>query len=618
MRPIHPARNHAMMPKLAAICALLAALAGCGGGGGSSTPVNSAPVVAAIGEQMLAPGDTALIVVSIVDADTADRHSVQAVSSDTSVATVLVGGTTITITAVGAGTAAITVTATDSSGSGNATSAPVTFTVTVAGWMEGMFESASNFKSLCAVPRSGSDADGNAFPDRQGETVDENNWLRSWSNDTYLWYDEIEDRDPACCDTPTYFDGLKTFARTPSGNYKDRFHFTEDTAARRARVRSGVSAGYGVRFAILAARPPRLIRVAYTEPDSPATSAEANLLRGSTILAVDGVDVEDGSAAALNAGLFPGALDETHEFTVLDPGASESRTVAMTSAAITTAPVQHVRVIGTDSGPVGYFLFNTHIATAEQALMDAIDELAAAEVADVVVDLRYNGGGYLAIASQLGYMLAGRHAQGQVFSELQFNDKHTVFDPVTGNRLRPDYFLSAATGWFDVASGTPFPALHLNRVFVLAGPGTCSASESVINSLRGIDVEVVLIGATTCGKPYGFYPTDNCGTTYSTVQFRSINAAGFGDYSDGFTPRNQRSLGGVSVAGCSVADDFDHAFGDPEEAMLAAALRYRRDASCPVAPTAVADARNAVAGSDAVYDPSAAGYGESIATGPAM
>ena len=592
---------------------LLAAVVGCGGGGGSSTPVNTPPVVAPIGDRMLTPGDSVQIAVSVSDGNVGDRHSLQATTSDADVATVSANGSTIMVTATGVGTATITVTATDNSGSRNATSAAVTFTVTVAGWTAGVFEDASSFKNLCAVPRTGRNADGGEFPDRQGETVDENNWLRSWSNDTYLWYDEIEDRDPACCDTPTYFNGLKTFARTPSGNAKDRFHFTEDTAARQARVRSGVSAGYGARFALLSARPPRRIRVAYTEPGTPATRADVNLLRGTTILEVDGVDVVNGNAAALNAGLFPRRLNERHEFTVRDPGASESRTITMTSATITTAPVQHVRVLQTDTGPVGYFLFTTHIATAERALMDAVEELAAAEVTDVVVDLRYNGGGYLAIANQLGYMLAGRHAQGRVFSELQFNDKHAVFDPVTDERLRPDYFLSAATGWFGTASGTPFPALHLDRVFVLAGPGTCSASESVINSLRGINVDVVLIGNTTCGKPYGFYPTDNCGTTYSTVQFRSVNADGFGDYSDGFSPQNQRAAGGVSMPGCAVADDFDHAFGDRGEAMLAAALNYRSNASCPSPAAAVAEVAAEGALGDAVFDPSAAAYGESIA-----
>ena len=59
------------------------------------------------------------------------------------------------------------------------------------------------FKDYCTVPRTGLDADGNPFPDRPGSTWDENNWLRSWSHDTYLWYDEIEDVDPGCCDTPS-------------------------------------------------------------------------------------------------------------------------------------------------------------------------------------------------------------------------------------------------------------------------------------------------------------------------------------------------------------------------------------------------------------------------------
>ncbi|MDZ7769432.1 MAG: hypothetical protein U5K38_10330 [Woeseiaceae bacterium] len=67
-------------------------------------------------------------------------------------------------------------------------------------------------------------------------------------------------------------------------------------------------------------------------------------------------------------------------------------------------------------------------------------------------------------------------------------------------------------------SGQALPTLDLPRVFVLTGPGTCSASESIINGLRGVDVDVVQVGSTTCGKPYGFYPTGNCGTTYFTIQ----------------------------------------------------------------------------------------------------
>ena len=249
-------------------------------------------------------------------------------------------------------------------------------------------------------------------------------------------------------------------------------------------------------------------------------------------------------------------------------------------------------------------------------MKDGIDELARAGVTDMVLDLRYNGGGYLAIASQLAYMIAGPDARGRVFSELQFNDKHGESNPVTGDRLVPSYFRDATTGWFDEPGGVPLPYLSLSRVFVLSGPGTCSASEAVINGLRGIDVEVVLIGATTCGKPYGFYPQDNCGTTYNTVQFRGVNAKGFGDYADGFTPANAPGAASTKISGCAVADDFGHMFGDPSEGRLAAALRYRVDGVCP-APASAGLPLLAERVDDRVGDSSAAALGETIAGTPA-
>src|SRR3954465_15063883 len=130
------------------------------------------------------------------------------------------------------------------------------------GWTAGVFTPAASFAGQCAVPRPGID--------RPGSSVTENNWLRSWTNDLYLWYDEVADRDPALWSTPAYFDLLKTTATTPSGNPKDRFHFTFDTAAWAALSQSGVSAGYGAEWALVARSPPRRIVVAYTEPNSPA------------------------------------------------------------------------------------------------------------------------------------------------------------------------------------------------------------------------------------------------------------------------------------------------------------------------------------------------------------
>jgi hypothetical protein len=175
---------------------------------------------------------------------------------------------------------------------------------------------------------------------------------------------------------------------------------------------------------------------------------------------------------------------------------------------------------------------------------------------------------------------------GQVFEEIIFNDKHPITNPVTGQPLTPIPFHSTTQG-FSTPSGQALPTLNLPRVFILSGPTTCSASESVINSLRGVDVEVIQIGSTTCGKPFGFFPADNCGTTYFSIQLQGINAKGFGDYIDGFSPVNTTGTVGVTVPGCSVADDFSAALGNPAESRMAAALEYRDTQTCP-APSGVA------------------------------
>lgn len=444
-----------------------------------------------------------------------------------------------------------------------------------------VFPPARDFAALCANPRSGN------FPDRPGTFVDENNWLRSWSNDLYLWYDEIVDVDPILHPTPRYFDLMKTFATTPSGADRDRFHFTYPTDEWERLSQSGVSAGYGMALAALSRRPPRDYRIAYVEPNSPAS--RANLGRGARLLAADGSTVAYGSAAVLNAAFFPDDAGETHEFRIQDLGVSEPRTVSLTSAIITSDPVQHNRVIETDTGPVGYMAFNDHIATAERELFNAMTEFEQAGVTDLVLDLRYNGGGYLAIASQVAYMIAGPSSAGRTFDELRFNDKHRTFNPVTGRTLTPVPFYNSTVG-LSVPSGRALPSLDLSRVFVLTSGGTCSASESIINGLRGIDLEVIQIGTTTCGKPYGFYATDNCGTTYFSIQFQGVNAKGFGDYPDGFSPQNTARTEGVSVPGCVVGDDFGHALGDIDEARLKAALQYRIDEACP-SPAALRSAR---------------------------
>jgi C-terminal processing protease CtpA/Prc len=463
------------------------------------------------------------------------------------------------------------------------------------GFQSGVFLDAATFIARCESPRSGTDPfTGGPFPDVQGTTTDENNFLRSHSNNTYLWYDEITDVDPSLNDNPLdYFALLRTGAKTSSGQDKDKFHFTYDSDDWYQLSQSGVSSGYGLNWALLSSVPPRDIIIAYTQPNSPATNLATPLARGAQVLAVDGVDINVGTQAGvdtLNAGLFPSAIGETHTFTVLDLGSQTSRDVTMTSASITSAPVQDAQVLTTLTGNVGYMVFNDHIATAEQALIDAVNLFRNHDngqgIDDLVIDIRYNGGGFLAIASELAYMIAGPvPTAGRTFEELQFNDKHPTTNPVTGQSLSPTPFYAQTLGPpFNATPGQALPTLNLPRVFVLTGPGTCSASEAVMNGLRGVDVEVIQIGSTTCGKPYGFYPAHNCGTSYFTIQFRGVNDMNFGDYTDGFSPANTAAdQAGSVIPGCSVADDFTKQLGDPTESRLSVALAYRDGQACPSA-----------------------------------
>ena len=477
-----------------------------------------------------------------------------------------------------------------------ASSASRTITISVtddglysdADYTPNVFADRGNFENLCGAPRTGVDSDGQPYPDQQGSFAEENAWLRSMSNDLYLWYDEIEDVNPndygsSAAEVQDYFGLLKTFATSPSGNDKDKFHFSEDTEVWNSYASSGVQAGYGMQWELVRTSPPREILVAYTQPNSPATQLTEPIARGAKVISVDGVDVANGSdIAKLNAGLFPSDVGSQHTFEVMDLGASTTRSVTLTSAEVTIDPVQHVKVIETDAGKVGYFMFTNFIATAEKELYEAVETLSAGNVTDLVIDLRYNGGGYLAIASQLSYMIAGAtKTSGATFEATQFNDKHPSVNPVTGQALQPTPFYNQTVGFSSLSSGLNLPTLDLERVFVLAGPSTCSASEAVINGLRGIDVEVIQIGDTTCGKPYGFYGMENCGTTYFTIQFRGVNAKGFGDYSDGFSPTNLSPIEGVQVPGCTANDDFTAALGDPSEEMLATALSYRTNQTCP-------------------------------------
>ncbi|MFM7505665.1 MAG: S41 family peptidase, partial [Rubrivivax sp.] len=297
----------------------------------------------------------------------------------------------------------------------------------------------------------------------------------------------------------------------------------------------------------------RPLWVRYVEPASPA--GLAGVARGDQVLALNRRPAGELVAADDFAALT--ATTEGQELTLALRRDGADRTLTLRSAVFTLAPVQGVRVSITPAGrKLGYLMVKDMIAQAQPGIEAAFERFRAEGIQDLVLDLRYNGGGLVSASARLASHVAGSANSGKTYATLRYNDRRTasdqrfVFDNLINMPTRP-------------------------RVLVLAGRRTCSASEQLINGLRGIGIEVELIGETTCGKPVGFVPVQACSRSWSIVNFESVNARGEGRYWDGFAPT------------CAVAEDFRSPPNEPADPLFGAALARVDGGACP----AVAEGR---------------------------
>lgn len=236
--------------------------------------------------------------------------------------------------------------------------------------------------------------------------------------------------------------------------------------------------------------------------------------------------------------------------------------------AATGKSVPTARVVSSRGGrQVGYILFNDHNEGAQDELIAAFESLRNGAVNDLVLDMRNNSGGFLYVAQTAASMVTGPQSEGKVFEQLRYSAKRAA------ETAASTFFFSGRVQTAETVypRGSALPQLSLSRLYVLTSGQTCSASESIINSLRGIDVEVILVGDTTCGKPFGFHRQDNCGLAFYAIEFQGYNAKNFGDYGGGFK------------ATCQVTDNFTTPLGNPDEPLLSAALRHIDTGSCPAA-----------------------------------
>ena len=401
---------------------------------------------------------------------------------------------------------------------------------------------------------------------QQGSLSDEKNWIKAYMTERYLWYRDIpvvnaqDSRYNVNANGVVdvwnsllnYFSDSKTQLKTASGTWVDKFSFMIDTGSWQNYVNSSFK-GYGFMLKTSTVAGNKVITVAYVYPGSPA--AKAGIARGDQIVSIDGAlttDTSPTSVAVFEEGLHP-KLVAPHTFVVLRAGTNLS--VSMQAESISLQQVEY-KVLNVGAQKLGYLLFNSHVPNAEADLIQAMAMFKQQAVTQLVVDLRYNGGGYLSIANALATAVAGPDkTAGKVFELTKFSDKRSAENEAL-------YFSNRGL------NNQIYPSLGLSKIYVLVSGGTCSASESFINGLRGIDVQVELIGSATCGKPYAYYPQDNCGITYAAMEMEGVNHKGEGGFGDGMAPQ------------CAALDDLTRPLGDLTEGMLSVAVKRIQGQSC--------------------------------------
>jgi hypothetical protein len=380
-------------------------------------------------------------------------------------------------------------------------------------------------------------------------------FLGSYMSEWYFWYRLAPRPDPAGYDSvQSYFDALLYAGGDPVFP-ADRWSRFESTETFNRFYGDGATLGFGVAVNGIEAvdQPGTPLYVRYVEPRSDA--AAKGVQRGDEVISVNGR-----SAAELVSADDFGALTAAREGDalrlVLRRGGVD-RSVTVVASIFTLTPVAGTAVYTTQGGrKLGYVMVKDMIAQAQAGLDAAFADFRAQGVQDLVLDLRYNGGGLVSMGSAVASYVAGGRAAGQPFARLLYNDQRT-----SSNQT--------------FAFSNPGNALGLPRVFVLTGARTCSASEQVINGLRGVGVQVIAVGDATCGKPVGSLPRDGgCGTTYSVINFESVNARNEGRYFDGFD------------ATCPVAEDWSVAQGDAFDPLLMASAYHADTGLC--APLAAA------------------------------
>ncbi len=380
-------------------------------------------------------------------------------------------------------------------------------------------------------------------------------------------------------DHEDFFDSLNHSA--------DRFSWINDDYRDLENQLSGISASNGMEFIIYRRCDTcndLIGLVTYILPDSDA--AGKNVQRGDWFSAVDGTELNVGNYRQL---LYGDNLSYDITLVNFDPSdgsvTPRNETVSLTKVEdFQEIPIHKNLVLDHNGGRVGYLMYNQFVSAFNQELIDAFNGFAAQGITDLVLDLRYNGGGSVQTCTYLASMITGQF-EGEIFAQQVWNEKLMDYfnGRNTNNDPDDDFNLNNLfTG--QTTDGTQLPGLALERIYVLTTNRSASASELLINGLAP-HIEVIQIGGTTYGKNVGSItlydyidnnnpPTKNPAHRYAMqpIVLRIANSEGYADYANGLPPTINLSESGNNMG----------VLGDPNEALLAAALQHISGAAKPL------------------------------------
>ncbi len=320
----------------------------------------------------------------------------------------------------------------------------------------------------------------------------------------------------------------------------DRFSVISDDYDEFTQILDGTQASNGLEFSLLYACQNCAELVGYVKYILKGSDAASkDIKRGDFFVGVNGTTLTVNNYVDL---LFGDALNYTLNMAeIIDGSLQENgKEVQLTKIEnFESNPIQEELVIDVNGTTVGYLMYNQFLARANEPLNDAFGRLQSAGITELVLDLRYNGGGSVQNCVYLASMITGQF-NGEVFAKQKWNTKLDAYWAERDPERINDRFTDQIDG------GNALNQLNLSRVFVLSTRETASASELIINGLEPY-IDVVLIGEGTTGKNVGsitvYDYVDNEGTknpdhkyVMLPIVFKVSNKDGFADYADGLQP----------------------------------------------------------------------------------